>query len=182
MLRTLWRLLLGCFALSLAVPFGAMVLVLAVLSDPDLRGAFGRLGVAAVRSGVWSLVAELSPDTIVDAVTGATKALLILVALPPLLAAIVGETLRWRSSTWYWGASACLTALLPWTARAGLHLPAATNPAALPNEGRLTAILFVAGAASGLVYWLIAGWSAGRRRPPAEPELARLGPARLPEP
>jgi hypothetical protein len=49
-----------------------------------------------------------------------------------------------------------LTAALPWLGRGAARLGSA--PLA---EARLTAVLFLAGAAAGLVYWLVAGRHAG---------------------
>jgi hypothetical protein len=53
-----------------------------------------------------------------------------------------------------------LTAALPWLARSRV------SDVALAAEGRITALLFLAGAASGLVYWLVAGRSAAAPRAP----------------
>ena len=171
MLRTIWRLLLGSFALMLAIPFGTFVLGSGILADPALRAAFGKLGLAAIQAAAWSLVSDLSPEAIVAAVIAFTKALVVLLALPPTLAAVIGETFRWRSASWYAGASGLLTAALPWIARGSPRVP--VDPASLPNESRLAAVLLIAGSASGHVYMAISGWNAGRRRerpqPPAHP-------------
>ena len=91
----------------------------------------------------------------------ATGVFAILVA-PPALVAVIGEVLGWRALLWYAGGSGALTALLPWLGRARSGMARATE-AALPAEGRITLILFLTGAASGLVYWAIAGRSAGVR-------------------
>jgi hypothetical protein len=62
---------------------------------------------------------------------------------------------------WYAGGAGAVTALLPWLGRARVGRFA---EAALQAEGRITALLFLTGATTGLVYWAIAGRSAGRRR------------------
>jgi hypothetical protein len=74
---------------------------------------------------------------------------------PVALAALFGEALRLREPVWYAGASGALAAASPTVARAVLDAPA--TQAGTVAEGRLTLLLFLAGAGGGFVYWLAAG-------------------------
>lgn len=158
-LRGIWRMVLGTFALMLAIPFGSFVLAGAVLSDPLSRGWLFQTIRAGITSGFWSFTSTLSPEVMLLALSGTAKLLAMLLFLPPLLTALIGETLRIRAIAWYGGATGLITSCLPWILRGGSHLP--TDKAVLAGEGRIAALLFIAGAASGLVYWLIAGRGAG---------------------
>lgn len=82
-----------------------------------------------------------------------------LVCLPPAIVGLSGAMLRARGILWYGAGCGILTAALPWLARGAVR-PGA--PGFVAAEARLTLVLFVAGASSGLVYWLIAGRRAGR--------------------
>jgi hypothetical protein len=53
---------------------------------------------------------------------------------------------------------------VPWLARGFTRTGAGAEALAL--EARITAVLFLTGAASGLVYWLIAGRHHGAALPP----------------
>ncbi len=154
----LGRILLALLALLMAIPAGALVLLGGVLLDPALREAFGRLGLAGLFTGLADLAAGVPPDLAASMLAFLAQALALLVVLPPILTALIGETFGLRSALWYGGVGAGLTAALPWLAR-GAALPPA-GPAAAA-EARLSAILLATGAASGLTYWLIAGRSAG---------------------
>lgn len=157
----LGRLLLAAFALTLAIPAGALALAAGALLDPAFRDAFGRLGLVGLVAGLSDLAQGLPPDIAVLAALAFAQALGLLLILPPTLAALIGETLGLRSLVWYGGATGGLMALLPWLAR-GAPSPSA---GATGTEARLTVLLLLAGAAAGLVYWLIAGRSAGASAP-----------------
>lgn len=153
-MRLLERLFIGGLALVLAIPCGALVLACGVLLDPDGSEAIGRLGMR----GLIDLASGVSPEMTLMVLAALAQGVAVLLVAPPVLGAIIGEALRLRALAWYGGASGCLTAILPWLARPGVRPQAGHE--ALAAEGRLTAILFVVGAASGLVYWLVAGRSA----------------------
>ncbi|ACA18896.1 conserved hypothetical protein [Methylobacterium sp. 4-46] len=158
-MQLIGRLVAVGFALLLALPVGALLLGLGALVDPVLRDVVGQLGLAAIESVLAELAAGYPPDPgMVEAVLDAGRAVLLLVAVPPILNAVMGEVLGWRALTWYAGATGFLTALLPWLMR-GVR-GGAGGPAGLA-EGRVTALLFLAGAGAGLVYWLLAGRRAG---------------------
>ncbi len=159
-MRALGRLILGAFALLLALPCGVLALTVGVLADPGLSGVAAVLGIAGITAFLDAASSGL-PDAAALALASAVAwGLLVLVALPPTLAALVGELCRLRRLAWYGGASGALTAALPWFVR-----PGSGAAATLMAEGRVTALLFVTGAISGLVYWMVAGRSAGRLTP-----------------
>ncbi|UMY17332.1 hypothetical protein MMB17_22360 [Methylobacterium organophilum] len=159
------RLLIGAFALLLAIPCGAAVLATGVLLDPATSEALSRLGLVGFFGGLSDLAEGIPPEVAFMALLAFAQALFVLLVLPPTLTAILGEAFGLRALAWYGGASGLFTALLPWLARGGIRPP--SGPAALAAEGRIAAILLLAGAASGLVYWLVAGRGAGRRATPA---------------
>lgn len=179
MLRLIWRTILGGFALALAIPFASFVLGAGLLADPGLRAAIGGFIRAGFASGVRELVYGLSPEAMLVGSLAVAKVLLLVVTVPPVLAALVGETFRFRAAAWYGGAGGVLSAALPWLSHP--EVKASPHAAALLGEGRVVGVLFVTGAASGLVYWAIAGRSAGRTPPPREdaepPRIARAEPA-----
>ena len=85
-----------------------------------------------------------------------------IVVAPVLIVALVAEVTRLRSGLIQSGLTGLLAAVLP---LAMLSLSRAPSAA----ETRILGALFLVGAASGFVYWLIAGRSAGGERavPPA---------------
>jgi hypothetical protein len=161
--RLVGRVLLLALGLVIAIPFGFAALAIGVGLEPAARELVGTLGLATL----WSILADLfageAPDERAVALftAFATGVFAVLVA-PPTLVAVIGEVFGWRALLWYAGGSGALTALLPWLGRARSGMARVTE-AALRAEGRITLILFLAGAASGLVYWAIAGRSAGAR-------------------
>ncbi|MBD8906668.1 hypothetical protein [Methylorubrum zatmanii] len=157
----LGRVFLATFALTLAIPAGALTLGAGVLLDPAFRETLGRLGLVGLFAGLTDLAQGLPPDMAAMAALAFVQALGLLLILPPVLSALLGETLGLRSFVWYGGTAGTLMALLPWLARGGPP----PNTAAAGAEARLTTLLLVTGATSGFVYWLIAGRSAGSRSP-----------------
>jgi hypothetical protein len=166
-MRLLGRLVLGALALALALPCGVLALAIGVLADPGLSAVAAVLGVAGLEAVFDAMGSGLPDATGLALASMAAWALFILVALPPTLAALVGEVFRLGRLAWYGGASGALSAALPWVLRPGVPRISGAPPAALVAEGRVTALLFVTGAVSGLVYWMVAGRSAGARRAPA---------------
>jgi len=83
-------------------------------------------------------------------------------ALPLTLTALAGEMARLRSPIWYCGATGLLAAAMPWLTRAAFHLQETRSASSL--ELHLALLFFLTGAIGGLIYWLIAGREAGRRR------------------
>jgi len=166
--RLLARLVLLVVGLSLAVPAGAVALAVGAALEPSAHGLAAAIGAA--------LIDAVLADAHGAGATAGRMALglwalagLVLVA-PPALAALVGEAAGLRSFAWYGGVSGALTAALPWLLRARDGVVSASAA-----EGRLTALLFVAGAVAGLTYWLVSGRSAGAPRPALPPAWG--GPA-----
>jgi hypothetical protein len=162
-MRLIGRLLLLVVALAIAIPFGTIALAIGVAVEPAARELAGALGFATL----WSIVADLAagepPDERAVALfTAFSAAVFALLVAPPALVAIIGEVLGWRAFLWYALATGAVTAALPWAGRARGGL-SRISEAALQAEARITFILFVTGAVTGWVYWLIAGRSAGRR-------------------
>ncbi|AWN35339.1 hypothetical protein [Methylobacterium radiodurans] len=151
-MNLLGRLFVAGLALLLAISTSTGVLVLALLVDP-VAGAWLTAGALAGLDGALSdLSAGLPPEGLALLLAGLARALFWLLVVPPVLVAALGETLRLRGLAWYGAGCGLLTASLPWLGRG------AARPGSAPlAEARLTAILFLAGAAAGLVYWLVAG-------------------------
>ena len=136
------RLLLLAVGLVFAIPAGAAALGLAALLDPTLRELAGALGFA----GLDALLDE-APERAASLLATLAAGLFAVVAAPPALAALVGGVLGWRTATAYGLATGLLTALVPWALRGGPGLPSM-------GEGRVTALLFLAGGVAGLVLGL----------------------------
>lgn len=158
-MRLLGHLFVAALALVLAIPCGAAILVLGAMLDPETSAALSRLGLVGLFAGLTDLASGIGPETLLFALAAIARALFVLLVVPPVLVAILGTVLHWRAATWYGAGTGLLTACLPWLAR-GLSRPG-TGSEALALEGRITAVLFLTGAASGLVYWLIAGRHSG---------------------
>jgi len=157
--RLLGHLFIASLALVLAIPCGAAILGLGAMLDPATSETLARLGLVGLFVGLNDLASGIGPETLLFALAAIARALFVLLVVPPVLVAILGAVLNWRAATWYGAGTGLLTALVPWLAR-GLSR---TGPGsdALAQEGRITAVLFLTGAASGLVYWLIAGRHSG---------------------
>ncbi|MGU3285888.1 hypothetical protein [Methylobacterium mesophilicum] len=168
-MHLLGRLILGAFALLLAVPAGAGILVLALLIDPSANAWLTGGALAGVDMALSDLSAGLPPEALVLLVAGLAQALFVLLFVPPALVGFAGEVFGRRGLLWYGAGIGILTAALPWLARGGVRPAAAgADPGLLAAEARLTLILFVVGAGAGLVYWLVAGRGAGFSRRPAQ--------------
>ena len=163
-MHALGRLLLGAFALMLAVPTGFVVLVLALLVDPTAQAWLTGGALAGLDMALSDLSAGLPPEGLILFVAGLAKALFVLLFVPPALVGLGGEILGRRGLLWYGAGCGLLTAALPWLTRGAMRTGAGRDPGLLAAEARLTVLLFGVGASAGLVYWLIAGRSAGSKR------------------
>lgn len=85
-----------------------------------------------------------------------------IIVAPIVLVAVGSELFRLRSGLFQSGLTGLLAALLP---LAMLRLARAPSPAEL----QIISGLFLVGAATGFVYWLIAGRGAGGDKRPADP-------------
>ncbi|MHC2105589.1 hypothetical protein [Methylobacterium sp. CM6246] len=167
-MHLLGRLILGAFALLLAVPAGAGILVLALLIDPTANAWLTGGALAGVDMALSDLSAGLPPEALVLLVAGLAQALFVVLFVPPAVVGFAGEAFGRRSLLWYGAGTGLLTAALPWLARGGVRPANSSDPGLLAAEARLTLILFVVGASAGLVYWLVAGRGAGFSRRPAQ--------------
>ena len=156
----LGRMILGAFALLLAIPAGLFFATLAATVEPNV-GAIAAEAFSRGFFAVWDGLAETGD------VTGAAYAFgvlstvgLALFVAPVALTGLVGEVLGFRAFAYYAGVTGLATAAQPFVARAAL------KPAS-EGEMRVALALFLTGATAGAVYWLIAGRSAGRASPPA---------------
>jgi hypothetical protein len=165
-MRLIGRLFLLVLGLAIAIPFGVAALAVGVAIEPAARELVATLGLATL----WQMLADLASGDLPDEravalFTAFSTALFALVVAPPALVAILGEVLGWRAFLWYSVATGAVTAALPWAGRARVGL-SRFSEAAREAEGRITLILFAAGAVAGAVYWLVAGRSAGPGREP----------------
>ena len=158
-MRLLGRLILGAFGLLLAVPTGCLALVLGLFVDPGANAWLTNGALAGLDMALSDIAAGLPPEGLFLLAAGLAKALFALLFLPPAVVGLSGEVFGARGILWYGAGCGILTAALPWLARGAVR-PGA--PGFVAAEARLTLILFVVGACAGLVYWLVAGRSAGR--------------------
>jgi hypothetical protein len=173
-MRLVGRALLGAFALLFAIPAGALALAAAALLDPVVGGFAADVASASFWILIDWLAALDDPDVAAgDPFAGIGRVATVLLVAPPALIGLLGEVLGLRAFLWYTGATGALTAALPWLART------AAPRAMTSEELRITLALFLAGAAAGAVYWLIAGRSTGpeRRRWTEEGARRLSGPA-----
>ncbi len=89
-MRHLARLIRALVALLLAIPCGALVLVLAILFDPVASEALTRLGLAGFMQGMTDLASGIGPETILVLAHGLARAGFVLLVLPPAAMAVVG--------------------------------------------------------------------------------------------
>ncbi|MCJ2014092.1 hypothetical protein [Methylobacterium sp. J-076] len=165
-MRLVGRLLLGAFALLLAVSAGGVALAVALLVDPGANAWLTNGALAGLNAALGDVAAGLPPEGFAILVAGLAWAMFLLLFVPPALTALVGEFLGLRGLLWYGGGCGLLTASLPWLVR-GAARPGASHHTAA--EARLTLILFVVGGCAGLVYWLVAGRRAGKALDPGRP-------------
>jgi hypothetical protein len=163
--RFLGRAFLFCFGLLLAISAGLITLGLGVVIEPAARELVAALGIASLEtflSDLWQdRIPAFETAELLLKVWVLSTTLLI---LPPAFFALIGEIAGMRSFVWYGLGTGALTAALPWLGRGGERW---SDGPALGAEARITTLLFLTGAVAGLTYWLIAGRSAGRDRPPS---------------
>jgi hypothetical protein len=163
------RLILVPTGLILAVAAGFIFLLVGGLAEPAGRKVLEGIGwifLLAVRADVMRGEPAASfLELATRIIWGAT---LTIVVVPSLLTALIGEVARLRSSIWYVGAPAVLTAAIPWLARSvraagssAIRDAAARSAETQADEARLALLLFLSGALSGFIYWAVAGRDAG---------------------
>ncbi|BBF94718.1 hypothetical protein [Blastochloris tepida] len=158
-MNAVWRVVVIAFGLIVAAGAGLVFLVSALASAD-----FGEAGpeiIAQFALFAW-LFTFFSAEQGLDpaSMLGLLIASLIIVpvAMPGALVAILAEAFGWRSLTLYMTANAALGALA--AAAAGLYDVMnldQTAPAATPVESRAVLVMAATGGVVGLVYWLVAG-------------------------
>lgn len=167
-MRLLGRLILGAFGLLVAVPVGAVVLLVGLFVDPGASAWLTNGALAGFDMAASDIAAGSPPEGLFLLVAGLAEALFVLIVLPPTIVGLSGAVFGARGMLWYGASCGILTAAVPWLARGGIRPGAGGSVAA---ELHLSLILFVVGASAGLVYGLIAGRGDGG----ADRELAQGG-------
>ncbi len=155
-----WLLLIP-FACLVAMGAGLFFLTAASVASPAVALLIGG-GIERLFDIVFGLAESgIDPTPAAQAALALVARLgLAIVVAPVLLVAISSELFRLRSGLVQSGLTGLLAALLP---LAMLRLARAPSPAEL----QIISGLFLVGAATGFVYWLIAGREAGGERPRA---------------
>jgi len=150
-----WLLLIP-FALLIAIGAGLVALLAAGIASPDLGrligGGFERLVTALFDQAERGFDPGPAAQAAFSLLGRLGFAILV---LPVVLVAVASELFRLRSGLIQSGLTGVLSALLP-LAMLGL----ARTPTAA--EMQVISALFLVGAATGFVYWLIAGRGAGK--------------------
>jgi NADH:ubiquinone oxidoreductase subunit 6 (subunit J) len=147
------------FALPVAITAGCIFLLFASVVDPVMAMLMGD----TLFVGFWSLIDAIfavdDPSFVVEgALTGMGRLFFTLLIAPPLFIALISEVIGARRALWYAGATGLLTAAVPWLLRGSPRM-------ASPAELHVSLVLGLTGAVAGLVYWMIAGRSAGPKPP-----------------
>jgi hypothetical protein len=154
--------ILSLFGLIVAIAAALVVLPIACLLDPVTRQA----AVAFAHFAFFSLADPGFPES--PAVAAAELARFVWTAIvavcvvPPAITALTGAVAGVHSLVWYVGATGFIAALAPWAARTALGTAKAVS--ASPAEMRFAFAFFLTGAASGFVFWLLAGRGARAQR------------------
>jgi len=156
-----WVLLIP-FGLLIAIGASSFFLMVASIVDPVMATLTGD----TLLVGFWTFVDAVfsadDPEPIVtEAFLAVGRLVFTLLVFPPLLVAILSEVLGLRSVVWYAAAMGVLTAAVPWILRGATRV-------GTPLELHVSLVLGLTGAVAGLVYWAVAGQSAGRPSQGAE--------------
>ena len=154
------RLIGVIFAIGVAIGAGLFFLPLAAFVDPVTRSSGLALMELAVAAIVDAEVVDGLDDFSLTWLTGFMWMAVITVCVAPLVAvALIGEFAKMRTLTWYGGGTGIVAASAPWLIRVALRLPRAVEYSSV--ELRFALVFFFTGLLSGLVYWFLAGRSAG---------------------
>lgn len=150
-----WLLLIP-LALLIAIGASSFFLMVAAMIDPVMATLTGD----TLFVGFWAFVdavfsAENPQPIVSEAFLAVGRLVFTLLVFPPLLVAVVSEVLGMRSVVWYAGAVGVLTAAVPWILRGAARVGS-------PLELHVSLVIGLTGAVAGLVYWAIAGQSAGK--------------------
>ncbi len=149
------------FALMLAMGAAMFAIMIASVVSPELAQLVGG-GMHALFAAVFDELADGYDPTLRanSALALAGRLALAIIVIPVVLVAISSELFGLRSAVAQITATGALTAFLPLAMLRLGRAPTAT-------EGKVIAALFLIGAASGLMYWLVAGRKAGGIKPQA---------------
>ncbi|MFC6789774.1 hypothetical protein ACFQE0_09200 [Methylobacterium komagatae] len=112
-MRLLGRILLGAFALLLAVPAGGIALSVALLFDPGANAWLTKGALAGLDVALGDLAAGLPPEGFLLLVAGLAKALFVLLFIPPALVGLGGGSREPGVSSGMAAAAACSRRLCP---------------------------------------------------------------------
>lgn len=143
-------------ALPLAIAAGALFLAVAGLAVPATRELAADVSLGRLLLTIAGIADGAPPDQVWSVVAQAFWALAAsILVLPPLATAVVGAMAGSRSFAFYGGLAGVLAASIAW-----LGHPATTPPDTA--DSKVLLLVFLTGAVSGLVYWVIAGRAADR--------------------
>ena len=146
---------MSVFGLTVAIAAALVVLPVASLLDPVTRQA----GAAFAHFAFFSLaepgLAESPAVAVFEMARFAWTAIVAVCVVPLAITVLIGAVARVHSLLWYAGATGSIAALAPWVARAAVGTVKAVS--ANPAELRFAFVFFLTGAASGFVFWLLAG-------------------------
>lgn len=156
-----WLLLIP-FALLVAMGTGLLAMMIVSVASPEMATLLGGGFVRLVDTLFGMAEDGVDPEPIALATIGLIGKLgLAIIVAPVALVAIGSELFRIRSGLIQSGLSGLLAALLPLALLGLTRTPSGA-------EMRVIGALYLVGAASGFVYWLIAGRDAGGERPVEE--------------
>jgi hypothetical protein len=149
------------FATVVAIGIGLVFVPIAVFIDPATRAASVAFTQYAVSALEMDVAAGPDPGGFALFARFLWLAVMMVCALPVILAVLIGEIARVSALFWYAIATGFLAAAAPWLIRAAWHLPRAIDWNFA--EMRFALIFFLGGLISGSVYWLLAGRDARER-------------------
>jgi hypothetical protein len=153
--------ILSLFGLTVAIAAALVVLPIASLLDPVTRQAGAAFAHFAFFSLADSDLAESPAVAAAELAHFVWTAVIAVCVLPLAMTVLIGAVARVHSLFWYAGGTGFIAALAPWVARAAFGSAKAVS--ASPAELRFAFVFFLTGAASGFVFWLLAGREAGAR-------------------
>ena len=146
---------MSVFGLTVAIAAALVVLPVASLLDPVTRQA----GAAFAHFAFFSLaepgLAESPAVAVAEMARFVWTAIVAVCVVPLAITVLIGAVAGVHSLLWYAGATGSIAALAPWVARAALGTVKTVS--ASSAELRFAFVFFLTGAASGFVFWLLAG-------------------------
>ena len=150
--------ILSLFGLMVAIAAALVVLPIACLVDPVTRQAAAAFAHVAFFTLADPGFAESPTVAAAELARFVWTAIVAVCVVPLAITVLTGAAAGVHSLIWYVGATGFIAALAPWVARAALGTAKAVS--ASPAELRFAFVFFLTGAASGFVFWLLAGRAA----------------------